>query len=233
MTPEPEIILSNVAVGYGRRVVLEGVDAAVARADSIGLLGANGSGKTTLLKTLAGILPPLRGKIQFRNAIRPLIGYVPQRESLEHAFLISTLEVVLMGACGRVTPGRFLGKSEHEFALECLERTGTASLARKPFAEISGGQKQRVLIARALMARPEILLLDEPTSGIDPAATSAISELLQMLNSTGLTILMVNHDVPVIRNVARTIWWVRGAKLEIGATSAMLGSTAVEQIPVA
>ena len=209
-------------MGYGRRIVLESITAGIVAGDSIGLLGQNGSGKTTLLKTIAGILPPLGGSIRFRAGSLPFVGYVPQREALEHAFLLSNLEVVMMGICGRLGAGRFPGRAERDFALECLERTGVAQLSRKPFAEISGGQKQRVLIGRALMAKPEVMLLDEPTAGVDAEATAAISELLRSLNASGLTILMVNHDFPVVKSVAKTVWWVRNGKVEMGPASQML-----------
>ena len=157
------VILENVAVGYRRRAVLEGVTLRIGKGEAVGLLGANGSGKTTLLKTIAGILPTVKGEVQFGVSGRPTVGYVPQRESLDQAFMLSNLEVVLMGVCGRVGPGRFAGKGERKQAIECLERTGAANLAGKRFAELSGGQKQRVLIARALMAQPDLLLLVKPT----------------------------------------------------------------------
>ena len=137
-----------------------------------------------------------------------------------------------MGLCGRVGPGRVLKRSDQQAALDALDRTGAATLAHKRFAEISGGQKQRVLIARALVAKPVLLLLDEPTAGVDRDATAAITELLKELNSDGLTIMMVNHDLPVVRAVARTIWWVRDGKVEQGPAEEMLSRERVEELPV-
>jgi ABC-type Mn2+/Zn2+ transport system ATPase subunit len=224
--------LDNLAVGYARAPVLDGINATVEAGEAIGLLGANGSGKTTLLRTIAGILKPIAGQVAFPGAPRPVIGYVPQRESLDQSFLLSNLEVVEMGLCGRIGPGRFLGKAERDLALQSLERTGAADLALKRFAEISGGQKQRVLIARALVAQPDLLLLDEPTAGVDRAATAAITALLQRLNTEGMTILMVNHEIPVLRAVARTIWRVGDGKMEQGETAAMLHRDRLEQVPV-
>jgi ABC-type Mn2+/Zn2+ transport system ATPase subunit len=225
------ITLENLAAGYRRAPVLEGINATIATGDAIGLLGANGSGKTTLLRTIAGILPPLAGAVRF-TAARPVIGYVPQRESLDQSFLLSNLEIVEMGLCGRVGPGRFLARIEREAARQALERTGAADLRQKRFAEISGGQKQRVLIARALVAKPDLLLLDEPTAGVDAAAVRAITELLQRLNVEGMTIMMVNHDLPVVRAVARTVWWVREGRLEQGRAGEMLNRERLEQLPV-
>ena len=229
---KPLIILENLAVGYGRKSVLESVNAKILEGDAIGLLGANGSGKTTLLRTVGGILKPLAGNIRFENGERLVIGYVPQRESLDQSFLLSNLEVVEMGLCGRVRPGRFLRRAEQEAALRALEQTGAAALSNKRFAEISGGQKQRVLIARALVADPDLLLLDEPTAGVDVEAVRAITELLQSLNRQGLPIVMVNHDLPVVRAVARTVWWVRDGKVEQGSAAEMLSRERIEHLPV-
>lgn len=229
---KPLITLENLAVGYGRKAVLESVNAKILEGDAIGLLGANGSGKTTLLRTVGGILKPLAGNIRFESGARPVIGYVPQRESLDQSFLLSNLEVVEMGLCGRVRPGRFLGRAELAAAMQVLERTGAADLAHKRFAEISGGQKQRVLIARALVADPDLLLLDEPTAGVDASAVKAITELLQSLNGHGMTIVMVNHDLPVVRAVARTVWWVREGKMEQGSAAEMLSRDRIEHLPV-
>lgn len=232
MTPEPLIILEQLEVGYARRPVLRGVNATIPRGDSIGLLGANGSGKTTLLKTIAGVLAVVGGTIQFEKGVRPVVGYVPQREALDQSFLLSSLEMVLMGACASVGPGRFLRRADREWAQQCLERTGAADLARQPFALLSGGQKQRVLIARALVAKPDLLLLDEPTAGVDASATSAIADLLQRLNADGMTIMMVNHDLPVVRRVARTIFRVKNGVLEVGTVSEMLKPQHLEHLPI-
>lgn len=229
---ENVVILEDVAVGYSGRAVLRDVTATIARGDSVGLLGANGSGKTTLLKTIAGILKPIDGEIRFGASKRPVIGYVPQRESIDQAFMLSSFEVVLMGACGRVGAGRFLSREDREFARECLARTGAADLEKRRFAELSGGQKQRILIARALVAKPDLLLLDEPTAGVDPGATTAIAELLQRLNTDGMTLVMVNHDLPVVRRVSRTVLWAEDGGVEQGSATEMLSASRLEHLPI-
>ena len=221
--------LQGVAVGYDRHAILTGLDLQIARGTFAGLLGANGSGKTTLLKTIAGILPPVAGAVTFHPPA--VLGYVPQRDQLDSVFLFSAFEVALMGVCGRIGAGRPIGRAERECVYDCLRQTGADSFARASFAELSGGQKQRVLIARALAAQADFLLLDEPTAGIDAAATKAIMELLvQLHRERGLTILMVNHDLAVVRQTVQHIIWVRDGKLLQGPTAQLLQRDQIEAL---
>ena len=221
--------LQGVAVGYDRHAVLAGIDLRIARGTFAGLLGTNGSGKTTLLKTIAGILPPLAGSVTFHAPA--VLGYVPQRDQLDSVFLFSAFEVALMGVCGRVGAGRRIGSAERGRVLDCLRQTGADGFARERFAELSGGQKQRVLIARALAAQADFLLLDEPTAGIDAAATKAIMELLvQLHRERSLTILMVNHDLAAVRQTAQHIIWVRDGKLLQGPTAELLQRDQIEAL---
>jgi ABC-type Mn2+/Zn2+ transport system ATPase subunit len=201
--------LEKVSAGYARNVVLENISLAIQRGTFTGLLGANGSGKTTLLKTMIGIVPPLAGKVVWSGEVR--VGYVPQRDVLDAIFLLSSREVVQM-----------VTKGEKDWALDCMRSTGTADLARKRFSELSGGQKQRVLIARALATRPEFLVLDEPTAGIDPTAAAAIMEFLVKIHQQRLTILMVSHDVALMRRHAERVIWLHHGKLTEGPASEML-----------
>ncbi len=225
--------LRNLAIGYDRHAVLTGINLQLDHGTFAGLLGANGSGKTTLLKTLAGILPPLQGDILYHtpDQSRPALGYVPQRESLDPLFLFNAHEVVLMGACGRVPPARFPSRHEKARATECLARTGTAELARHRFSQLSGGQKQRVLIARALMTHPSFLLLDEPTTGLDPAAAAAVLDLLAELHaSRQLSILMVNHDVQTVRRHVRDVLWIHEGSLLHGTPQTLLAREKVDEL---
>lgn len=215
---DPILALDQVAVGYGGRAILTDVSLAMARGSFTALVGANGSGKTTLLKTLIGVLPPLAGQMRFNSSQgdRLAVGYVPQREALDPMFLLSSFEVALMGCFGRIAPGPFLPKAEREWTRECLRRVGASDLQTRRFSQLSGGQKQRVLIARALAVKPDLLVLDEPTAGIDAAATQAILEVLRQLHrEEPLTILMVSHDLHELRQVAeRVIWLHRGRVLQ-------------------
>ena len=229
MTQTSIVELQGVTVGYDRHAVLAGIDLRIARGTFAALIGANGSGKTTLLKTIAGILPPRAGTVTVHPPA--VLGYVPQRDQLDSVFLFSAFEVALMGVCGRVGAGRRIGRTERERVQDCLRQTGADGFARERFAELSGGQKQRVLIARALAAQADFLLLDEPTAGIDAAATKAIMELLvQLHRERGLTILMVNHDLAVVRQTVQHIIWVRDGKLRQGPTAQLLQRDQIEAL---
>ena len=227
------ITLEHLTVGYERTPVLADVQITITRGSFVGLLGANGSGKSTLIKTILGVIPPLSGRVNLSkaNGAKPVLGYVPQRESFDPVYLISSYEVVLMGALGRVRPLQRFSSAEKNFAMECLKQTGVAELGRKRFSQLSGGQKQRVLIARALATRPDLLLLDEPTAGIDAAAAAAIMELLESLNAErDMTIVMVNHDLYSVRRHVRDVIWLHQGKVLQGPVNELLSPQKIEQI---
>lgn len=233
MTQESALILEHVAVGYGRHVVLSGVNLSLRRGSFTGLLGANGSGKSTLLKTILGILPALQGRIVLNpvNGGPPVLGYTPQRESLDPIYPLSSFEVVLMAACGRVGPGRLINKAERDFVHQCLAETGAADLAPKLFSQLSGGQKQRVLMARALATKPDFLLLDEPTAGIDPHATRAVMEVLKQIHAQHRqTVLLVSHDLTTVRKYAEEVIWLHEGKVIHGPVSELLTRDKIEEL---
>jgi len=232
VSEEALLSLDNVAVGYGRKIVLQNIRFTLKRGIFAGLLGPNGSGKTTLLKTVAGILPPLQGKIQVlrQNGSEPTIGYVPQREALDPLYLLSSFEVVLMGTCGRVKPGRRISPVERNWVLQCLEQTDCADLRQTLFSQLSGGQKQRILIARALATKPDLLLLDEPTAGIDAATSQSILDLLRLLHERGATILMVNHDLGVVRRSVQEIIWLHQGQVVQGPVNELLSRQKIEEL---
>jgi len=224
--------MEHAAVGYDRRVVLPDVNLTLRKGSFTGLLGANGSGKSTLIKTILGIIPPLSGRVDFASERQAhVLGYTPQRDALDPIFLLSSFEVVLMGTCGRVRPGRRFGPVEKEWAHQCLRETEADHLSRKLFSELSGGQKQRVLIARALATKPDFLLLDEPTSGIDAAARQAIMELLRRIHSQGkLTIVLASHDLPVVRTYVEEVIWLHHGKLLHGSVRELLSPEKIDEI---
>jgi ABC-type Mn2+/Zn2+ transport system ATPase subunit len=225
LNPEFIVTLDRVSAGYGQHVVLGDVSLQLARGSFTALLGGNGSGKTTLLKILAGILRPLSGEVTFpvKDGQSAVIGYVPQRESLDPLFLLSGFEVALMGTYGRVRPGRRVPARERDFTFKCLRLTGAEEFAHRPFAQLSGGQKQRVLIARALSTRPHLLLLDEPTAGIDAPAVEIIMDTLTTLHREwGLTAVLVTHDLPVVRRYVERVLFVQHGRLIEGSAEEML-----------
>jgi len=233
VTEESLLTLNHLAVGYGRQEVLPDVNLRLPRGSFTGLLGANGSGKSTLIKTILGIIPPLSGRVEFASVNgRPhVLGYTPQRDSLDSIFLLSSFEVVLMGTCGRVRPGRRISHAEKEFAHECLRETGADHLGRKLFSQLSGGQKQRVLIARALATKPDFLLLDEPTSGIDAAARQGVMELLRRIHKQQqLTILLASHDLPIVRSYVQRVIWLHLGHVLQGPVHEMLAPEKIEEI---
>lgn len=221
---EPLILLDKVSIGYKGQAVLSGISLSIARASFTAILGANGSGKTTLLKTLLGLLPPVAGRIETASADAPLVfGYVPQAVQHDPVYLLTAFEVVLMGTYGRVRAGRFAPSAERSFTRECLRAAGAEEFARKRFSELSGGQKQRVLIARALATRPGILVLDEPTAGVDHATTHAVMEFIsQLRNERLITVLLVTHDFAAVRRHANQVVWLHEGKVFQGAAHDLL-----------
>jgi zinc/manganese transport system ATP-binding protein len=218
--------LDDVSLGYGGRTVLEHVSFAVERGEFAALLGPNGAGKTTLFRGMLGLIPVVAGRIERgfdRRASPP--GYVPQKESLDPIFPLTAFEVVLMGAAARVPPLRPIGRRRRRLAAECLARVGLADAGDEPFWSLSGGQKQRVLIARALAVEPELLLLDEPTAGVDAGAEAAILDVITRLNcDDGLTVVIVSHQLAMVREVVRSVIWVSDGAATKGTTAEMLST---------
>jgi ABC-type Mn2+/Zn2+ transport system ATPase subunit len=202
--PDPLVQLSGVSVGYGATPVLRNITLTVYEGDFLALVGPNGSGKTTLLRALMGVLHPLAGEVR-RPRGRVACGYVPQERELDPAFPLSALDLVLLGRVGRLRPGRRPGRRDREICIGALAQVGIAELANAPFQDLSGGQKQRVLIARALAAEPDLLVLDEPTSGMDLRSERELMDLIADLGRTRLTTVMASHNLHAVASHARRI----------------------------
>jgi ABC-type Mn2+/Zn2+ transport system ATPase subunit len=208
-TPQPVIELDSLTVAYQEQIVLDSVSLAVYPGNFLALVGPNGSGKTTLLKAIVGLVTPFRGSVKvFGKPPRALgpdrqrIGYVPQITSVDLAFPVSARDVVLMGRYGRVGMFRHPSAADRAAALRATERVGVSDLANRPLAHLSGGQRQRVFLARALANDPDLLLLDEPTAGVDALTTDAFYQLLLQLHLEGMTIVFVSHDPSVVARYA-------------------------------
>lgn len=217
------VALDRAAVGYGGRPILEAVDLVVVPGDFLAVVGPNGGGKTTVLLSLLGALPLVGGRLVRPRPVR--VGYVPQRDHVDAIWPFSAGEVALMGRVPFIGPWRRPGAADREKVMEAMARVGMEELAGKAFGEMSGGERQRTLIARALAAEPELLALDEPTNGMDPAAELATMDLLRELHGGGrLAIVMVSHRLENVANYARTLAFVDKDKalFRVGPLDAML-----------
>ena len=187
--------------------ILDGVELEIPPGDFACIIGPNGGGKTTLLKILLGLLKPHSGRVQIfgknPEAARRQIGYLPQHAQFDMDFPLNVLDAVLMGKVGTHRFGPY-NRQDKSAAYETLEEVGMASTARKAFAALSGGQRQRVLLARALVGKPDLLLLDEPTSFLDQKYQIKLLELLHCLNQR-MTILMVSHDIGFVSSYVKTV----------------------------
>ena len=192
-----QLTCQNLAVGYEGRAVLENLNFSVCPGDYLCIVGENGSGKSTLMKTILGLQPPVRGKVLTGDGLRKnKIGYLPQQTPVQRDFPASVREIVLSGCQGRCGGRPFYSKGEKQLAQTVMERMQVAALAKRCYRTLSGGQQQRVLLARALCAAQNMLLLDEPVSGLDPKVTGEMYGLIQRLNrEDGVTILMISHDI--------------------------------------
>jgi zinc transport system ATP-binding protein len=192
----------------GRNLVLDKANFDILRGEFAAVIGPNGGGKTTLLKLILGLLEPRRGSVRVFGAhpavARRRVGYMPQHAKMDPDFPVSVMDVVLMGRLGHgVGVGPFRRK-DREIATASLEEVGCADLGRRPLAELSSGQKQRVLVARALACEPELLLLDEPTSNLDPSVQDDVQDLLALLNRR-MTIVVVSHDVAFVSKYVKRV----------------------------
>lgn len=201
------VALDRAAVGYGGRPILAAVDLVVAPRDFLAVVGPNGGGKTTVLLSLLGALPLMGGRLVRPRPLR--VGYVPQRDHVDAIWPFTAGEVALMGRVPAMGPFRRPDGADHDKVRAALARVGIEQLAGKAYGEMSGGQRQRTLIARALAADPELLALDEPTNGMDPAAELATMDLLRELHGGGkLAIVMVSHRLENVANYASTLAFV-------------------------
>ncbi|MEE9248723.1 MAG: metal ABC transporter ATP-binding protein [Dehalococcoidia bacterium] len=206
---DPLVRLDNVTCGYDGQPVLSDLSLTVMPGDFIGLLGPSGSGKTTLLRIILGAADLYSGQVLVNGVStlrkRPRVGYVPQLETIDWNFPVTVQEAVLMGCTMNNPLFPWFHRRERTMALEMLERLGIAHLSKRHIRELSGGEQQRVFLARALVSNPKLLLLDEPTAGVDIKTRDDVMHLLHDLNHQGVTIIMTTHE---INAVAAHLPWV-------------------------
>ncbi len=228
MTSEPEPLLAaeRITCRYGEAAALLDVDLLVGTGDFVGIVGPSGSGKTTLLRALLGTVHPVAGVVRRSRGLR--IGYVPQVETIDWRFPITVGECVLMAR----TQGRLLPWPSREERVEVaavLDRLGLADLQRRHIRALSGGQQQRVFIARALLRRPQVLLLDEPTAGVDVKTRHEILHLLNDLNGGGLAVVLTTHDLNGIAAHLPTLVCLNGQVIGQGSPRAVLTPDVLER----
>jgi zinc transport system ATP-binding protein len=192
-----QIKCENLSLGYESKEIVSGLNFQVNKGDYLCIVGENGSGKSTLVKTLLGINRRIKGDIIFGDGVTERdIGYLPQQTAVQRDFPASVEEIVLSGFQGKLGFRPFYSKDEKQKASENMHKMNICSLRGRCYRELSGGQQQRVLLARALCATEKLLLLDEPTAGLDPKVTADMYALIKEINEKdGITIIMISHDV--------------------------------------
>ncbi|HPF54175.1 MAG TPA: metal ABC transporter ATP-binding protein [Eubacteriales bacterium] len=214
------ITVKDVSLGYEGRTVVEGLSFAVEQGDYLCIVGENGSGKSTLMKTLTGLRKPISGEIVFDPSLRPTeIGCLPQQTPVQRDFPASVREIVQSGCLNRCGLRPFYNKEEKALAEASMEKLGISSMAKRCYRELSGGQQQRVLLARALCATRKLLLLDEPTAGLDPVVTAEMYGLIAKLNRDGVAIMMISHDVAAAVKYSKHILHLSHRPLFFGTTA--------------
>ena len=218
----------NVCLGYDGKDVVTGLDFEVQKGDYLCVVGENGSGKSTLIKALLGLKKCSSGHLHFLDGLKQdQIGYLPQQTVSQKDFPASVFEVVLTGTLGKKMLFGFYTKDDKRAALDNMAILGITELKNECYRTLSGGQQQRVLLARALCATRELLLLDEPSTGLDPVATEEMYELLYHLNRNhGITIIMVSHDIRASLRYSTHMLHLRGSQLFFGKTKDYLSSEA-------
>jgi manganese/iron transport system ATP-binding protein len=194
----PTLELEHVFVHYNGTPALADAHFQIQRGEQVAVVGPNGAGKSTLFDVIAGTIKPSRGKVRVYGSGpggHICIGYVPQRTKIDWRFPVSVADVVMMGRIGQIGLFRWPSRADWKKVHDALEQVDMGAFAQRQIGELSGGQQQRVFIARALAQRAELLLLDEPLTGLDMPSQEAILEILDHLRARGITILVATHDL--------------------------------------
>lgn len=220
---QPLIEADGLAAGYEGKPAISGVSFRLAPGERMALLGSNGGGKTTLMRALLGELPVLAGTL--RIGVR--CATVPQTERSQLDYPVSALDVAAMGALSRLPWWRRPGRREREAALGALARVGLAELAGETFGKLSGGQRQRVLIARSLVQDAQVLLLDEPFSGLDRPSSESLEALIDALAAEGRGVMIATHDLEQARRWD-SVLCLNGAQIAVGPPEEVLDLAVLE-----
>jgi len=206
--------VKDLTVGYDDRIVLRGINWTVPCGTSAAIIGPNGGGKSTLLRTLVGRLRPAQGTVRIfgrpPEEARPLLAYLPQNEEIDWRFPIRAIDVVMQGLLARTPWWRPPGKDALAQAMAALERVNLADEAQRPVGALSGGQRQRVLLARALLQDAQLILLDEPATGLDAPAQHELLDVVDDLKRDGRTVIATTHDLNCLTDHFDTVLCLRG-----------------------
>ena len=237
--PSPIIRFSDASFGFPGVTALKHITLEIHEGEFIGVIGPNGSGKTTLCRAVLGLMRPLSGHVQvfdcaceeLRCHHRARIGYLPQKGSVERNFPITALEAVMMGRYGALGVLRRPTPHDYELALEALGNVGMLDYKDTALGHLSGGQQQRVFIARALAQQPKVLLLDEPTTGIDITTQHSVLDLICRLHGDlGLTVLLITHDINMIRPLVDRLVLLKTSLFAAGRPEQVLRPEILRQV---
>jgi ABC-type Mn2+/Zn2+ transport system ATPase subunit len=203
------INLTNCLFGYEKRPVVAVDELRIEPGHCLGIFGPNGSGKTTLVRGMTGLLAPMQGTVERPCDLR--IGYLPQNRALELQWPMTGLDAASLALSARLRLGR-IDRAVRRNILDSMSRLDVKELAHRPFAKLSGGQQQRLLLAGALAAEPQVLVLDEPTDGLDVRSRHALLVLLQGLARQGLSTVIISHEVEDLMLLANSVAWLHPAQ---------------------
>jgi len=224
------ISCKNLSVGYEDGVVSEGITFDVNKGDYLCIVGENGAGKSTLMKTLLRLINPLSGQLEYNDLKPGEIGYLPQQTIIQKDFPATVEEIVLSGTLTREGRHIFYSKNDKKVARENMEKMNILDIKSKCYRNLSGGQQQRVLLTRALCATEKLLILDEPVNGLDPKVTSEFYSLVKKLNNSGISIIMVSHDMMAAITYASHILHIGKTQLFFGEKDDYLETCAFKKI---
>ncbi|MBO1870687.1 ABC transporter ATP-binding protein [Lachnoanaerobaculum sp. Marseille-Q4761] len=208
----------KLSLGYDGKAIVDNLNFEIQNGDYLCVLGENGVGKSTLIKTLLKLIKPISGEVIYNENLLPTeIGYLSQQQQLLKDFPASVFEIVLSGCQSKVGIRPFYKREEKQTAKEKIEKLGLLDLMTRSFSELSGGQQQRVLLARALMAGQRLMILDEPVTGLDPEASRKMYEIINELNKSNMTIVMISHDIEVALDYATKVLYI-GQNIFYGTT---------------
>ncbi len=214
------IVAKNVSLSYGQNKVIDSASFTIDEQDLVCVVGANGSGKSTLIKAILGLIKPSAGKIRFGDDIeQKTIGFLPQDIKIDLNFPATVFEIVLSGTLGRLGTKAFYRKEDKDNAEKALRKLNIIGLKNSSFSNLSGGQKQKVLLARALAATSKLLILDEPSNNLDYKSRKKFYDELKTLNQSGLTIIMITHDLDTADLIGNKIISIKESKVECYSTS--------------